>query len=71
MNSWTIWSLCLIGLYLAGLITGYWLRGAAGEERGVHALRSDDLDALPPATATAIRRAQRKRRLELRKALRR
>ena len=71
MSSWAIWAVCLVGLYLAGLITGYWLRSAPSEERGIYALRPDDLDALPPATATAIRRAQRKRRLELRKALRR
>lgn len=27
MTPWQLWFLCSLGLYAAGLITGYWLRG--------------------------------------------
>jgi hypothetical protein len=69
--TWAIWTLCLVGFYAAGLVTGYWLRGALNDERAGHAMLLDDTVELPPATLRAIRRAQRRHRADLREALRR
>ncbi|TMQ04649.1 MAG: hypothetical protein E6J90_50920 [Deltaproteobacteria bacterium] len=71
MTPWAIWVLSLVCLYAAGIITGYWLRGALNDDRVGGAMLLDDTVELPPATLRAIRRAARKRRADLREALRR
>ncbi|TMQ13039.1 MAG: hypothetical protein E6J90_11360 [Deltaproteobacteria bacterium] len=69
MTPWALWVLCLVGLYAAGTVTGYWLRGALNDDRTAWAMLSEYTAELPPATARAIRRAMRRRRADLRKAL--